>query len=103
MGAFPVDLPTSTADMEFIEILFGQRFETVEHLFLANRLKLVIAAQTAVEGNHPRREIKSLYNLVQLLERIERSKTIPSGDRFSHKQTAVTAEKNTLFSSGDLC
>lgn len=95
--ALPVYLPAIGADLEFVEVKFGQRLEPVEHGFLGRSLQWMVAPQAAMEGHDLLVELEALNHLRQLLERVKRARTISVCDNLPHKQAPVPAEQDALL------
>src|SRR6266508_6437672 len=71
MRAFPVDLPAGRADVEFIKVLPGQRLQTVEDSFLANRFEGMVATHATMKRGDAVFKLKALNHFSQLLQRVE--------------------------------
>ena len=96
MRTFPVNLFAGRADVEFVKVLFGQRLEAVEYLFLADWFQGVVTTHAAVERGDAVYQVEALDDFGQLLLRVERARTISVGDDPAHQQAPVPAEKDAL-------
>ena len=97
MRALPIDLFAVWANLEFVEIQFGQRFETVEHSLLWDGLQRMVAAQAAMKRRDPFEEIETLDHFRQLLQGVEGARAVSVSDHFSHQKAPVAAEKDALI------
>ncbi len=102
MRTLPIDLSASRADLELIEIQFGQWLEAVEHGFLCHWLQQMVAAQAAMEGGDSSGEIEAPDHFSQLLERVEGPQAIAIRDCLPHEQAPVAAEQDPFLPLGGL-
>ena len=101
MAAFPVNLPATSAAIEFIIIFAGQGFQLIQNLLLRHDLDQAVAQGATPKGPDIPPDIETVEHLWRLQVRVDCTYPVTMPDLTVKQQSAVARQNSALFPGTD--